>query len=420
MECIGLTNQSMKNKLAILSKSDSSGGGAGVVAEELHVLINKTDRYVSDLWRGFGDQPDLHDVNELYGNQLGRLSYKAIRFLSRKLGIPDFIPLEWAVHCLTKPRQYDLYHFHSISSAISPMTVRWIAKRYPCVWTFHDCSPFTGGCLYPSLADCDAFTARCGNCPQLNAWPMLSPFDFSGSIHDYKRKTANGNILSVVVPSHWMANEAMKSGFFSEEPIVIPNCVDTSILKPINKKEARHKLNLPEHEFIVLIGATSLNDKRKGIEYAIEALQKLSIKPYVVAIGVADICLETQNSISHFTGFIKNKSDLALHYSAADTFLFPSLADNLPLTAIESMACGTPVIGFTVGGLPEIVDHDLNGWLVPSKDVDGLVAGLTIAKTDADRLRHWVENGLQKVKACYQPSVFLECHLSLYDSLLNK
>lgn len=410
----------MKNKLAIISKSDSSGGGAGVVAEDLHGLINKTDQYIPHLWRGFGSQSDSNNVYELYGNELGRFVYKSVRYISRKLGIPDFIPLEWAVHVLTKPCQYDLYHFHSISSAISPMTVHWIAKRYPCVWTFHDCSPFTGGCLYPTLADCDAFMRGCGDCPQLNDCPMLAHIDCTGLIQNYKRKIATENLFSAVVPSRWMAIEAMKSGFFSQEPIVIPNCIDTSIFKPTQKQHARHQLNLPEHEFIVLIGATSLDDKRKGIEYAINAFQKLPTAPYVVAIGAANTSLNKPNNISHFTGFIKDKSDLALYYSAADIFLFPSLADNLPLTAIESMACGTPVIGFAVGGLPEIVDHDLNGWLVPSKDVDGLVAGLTIARTDADRLRHWAENGLQKVKACYQPSVFLERHLSLYDSLLNK
>jgi len=410
----------MKFKLAIISKSDSSGGGAGVVAEELHGLVNQSDRYSSDLWRGFGDQPHLQNVYELYGNQLGQLSYKAIRFLSRKLGIPDFIPLEWAVHLLTKPCQYDLYHFHSISSAISPMTARWIAKRYPCVWTFHDCSPFTGGCLYPTLVDCDAFMRGCDDCPQLNDWPMLAPIDCTGLIQNYKRKIATENLFTAVVPSQWMAIEAMKSGFFSQGPVVIPNCIDTSIFKPSHKQEARHQLNLPEHEFIVLVGAASLADKRKGIEYAINAFQKLPTKPYVIAIGTANTSVDTLNSISRFSGFIKDKSDLALYYSAADVFLFPTLADNLPLTAIESMACGTPVIGFAVGGLPEIVDHDLNGWLVPSKDVDGLVAGLTIARTDADRLRHWVEHGLQKVKACYQPSTFLDRHLSLYDALLNK
>ncbi len=212
----------------------------------------------------------------------------------------------------------------------------------------------------------------------------------------------------------------MKSGFFSQELIVIPNCIDTSIFKPSPKQAARHQLNLPEHEFIVLIGSASLNTKGKGIEYAINAFQKLPTKPYVVAIGAVNTSLDNLHSISHFSGFIKDKSDLALYYSAADVFLFPTLAESFGLVAVEAMACGTPVIGFAVGGLPEIVDHDINGWLVSSKDVDGLVAGLTIARTDADRLGHWVENGLQKVQAYYQPSTFLERHLAFYDALLNK
>jgi glycosyltransferase involved in cell wall biosynthesis len=144
------------------------------------------------------------------------------------------------------------------------------------------------------------------------------------------------------------------------------------------------------------------------------------MKPCVIAIGNEASSLEHQNIISRYTGFINDKSDLALYYSAADIFLFPTLADNFPLTVIESMACGTPVIGFAVGGLPEIVDHDCNGWLVPLMDIEGLVVGLTFANNDVDRLRHWSINGLLKVSELYQPSKFLDRHLSLYDSLLNK
>jgi glycosyltransferase involved in cell wall biosynthesis len=410
----------MKNRLAIISKSDSSGGGAGVVAEDLHHLINTTAQYSSHLWYGFGNKPVLKDAYQLYGNKSGRLVYKSFRYLSRKLGIPDFIPTEFAFHLLKMPGEYDLYHFHSISSAISPITLRWLSRRYPTVWTFHDCSPFTGGCIYPTISDCAAFTSRCGNCPQLNVWPMLSQLDLTGPIQDYKRKTIKDNLISVVVPSKWMANEALKSGFFSKEPIVIPNCVDMTIFKFRNKKDARQKLNLPEDGLIVLMGAASLDDKRKGIEYAIKALKKLSMKPCVIAIGNDASSLEHQNIISRYTGFINDKSDLALYYSAADIFLFPTLADNFPLTVIESMACGTPVIGFAVGGLPEIVDHDCNGWLVPLMDIEGLVVGLTFANNDVDRLRHWSINGLLKVSELYQPSKFLDRHLSLYDSLLNK
>jgi glycosyltransferase involved in cell wall biosynthesis len=83
------------------------------------------------------------------------------------------------------------------------------------------------------------------------------------------------------------------------------------------------------------------------------------------------------------------------------------------------MACGTPVIGFRTGGVPEIVDHEINGWLVEQKDVPGLVSAINYVMSDSARLRLWAENGLDKVRKCYNPNLFLARHLDLYESLLG-
>ena len=64
-----------------------------------------------------------------------------------------------------------------------------------------------------------------------------------------------------------------------------------------------------------------------------------------------------------FLGTIDNDERLALYYAAADAFLIPSLEDNLPYTVMESLSCGTPVIAFTTGGIPDMVRHEHNGYL---------------------------------------------------------
>ena len=59
-------------------------------------------------------------------------------------------------------------------------------------------------------------------------------------------------------------------------------------------------------------------------------------------------------------------------YSCADLFVIPSLEDNLPNTIMESMACGTPCVGFEIGGIPEMIDHRVNGYVANYKDAGDL------------------------------------------------
>lgn len=405
-------------KIAIISRTDSSASGSGVVAEDLSSFINKSNNYRAHLWRGFSSLPKNENTFELYGNDVGQSIYKICRYLSRKSGFVDFIPFEVLTHIMTKPFEYDLYHFHSISAAASPIFLRWIGKRKPTVWTFHECAPFTGGCIYPSITNCEAYKSRCSHCTQLDMWPFLTPFDFTGFAQDYKRKLARDNIFIPVVPSRWLAQEVVKSGMCNLEPIVIPNCVDTNSFMPMDKSEARLSLNLPQDRFIILIGAAFINNKRKGIQYALEAISKLDKQPFVVAVGGQSDDLLKQDIPIRCAGYIQDKTELARYYSAADVFVFPTLADNHPLAIIESMACGTPVIGFRTGGVPEIVDHDINGWLVEQKDVIGLIGALNKMMSDTVLVRSWGQSALNKVKACYTPELFLNRHIDLYERLI--
>lgn len=407
------------NKVAIISRTDSSASGSGVVAEELTDLINQSNNYLAHLWRGFSSVPKNDYTFDLYGNNIGKIAYKIFRYLSRMSGIVDFVPFEILTHNLTKPFEYDLYHFHSISAAASPLFLRWAGTRKPTIWTFHECAPFTGGCIYPSVTDCHAYTNRCGQCSQLSMWPFLTSYDFTGFSQDFKRKLARENLFIPVVPSQWLAKEVVKSGMCEQEPIVIPNCVDIKSFVPTDKFQARASLNLPHDRFIILIGAAFLSNERKGMKYAVEAISNLESQPYVIAVGGQSDDLKNQDIPIHCAGYVQDKAKLALYYSAADLFLFPTLADNLPLVAIESMACGTPVIGFRTGGVPEIVDHDINGWLVDQKDVPGLVSAINYVMSDSALLRLWAENGLDKVKKCYNPDLFLARHLELYENLLG-
>lgn len=408
-----------EKKIAVISRTDSSAGGAGLVAEELTKLINTADNANAHLWIGYSNFNKDKHTYRLYRNKIGALVYKSARFISRSIGFSDFLPVEILSNLSSIKIKYDIYHFHSICAAFSPFSLNWIAKKIPSIWTFHDCSPFTGGCMYPSLTACNAFKTRCDHCSQLKEWPMLSRFDFTGFIQNYKKNIFKQGFVKAVTPSEWLAKEAVKSGMFDQKPTIIPNCVNTSIFKPINKLKARKSLSLPANEFIVLMSAAFLSDKRKGMEYAVRALAALKQKVHILALGNNVSELSKQNLKINFVGYVKDQNLLAQYYAAADVFIFPSLAESFGLVAIESIACGTPVIAFRTGGIPEIIQHDENGWLAETKEVNGLIAGLNIALSEPERLKRWSVFGRKKACEDYSQKKFLDSHLRLYDEILN-
>ncbi|OAI07549.1 hypothetical protein A1332_08680 [Methylomonas methanica] len=208
---------------------------------------------------------------------------------------------------------------------------------------------------------------------------------------------------------------------FKIAPIVIPNYVDTNIYKPLDRKILRSILGLPQNQFIVLLTATSLSEVRKGSHLAVEAVRKIHPSPFILAIGKSEqnhsILFQGLNIYN--TGYIYNDQLLAQYYAAADVFLFPTLADNLPTVAIETMACGTPAIAFATGGVPEIIEHGKTGWLAKTGDVQGLVDGLNYVIKRPDILNEWRIYGIDKVKERYTKEKFLAAHMRVYQNALN-
>jgi glycosyltransferase involved in cell wall biosynthesis len=311
-------------------------------------------------------------MHHLFGGKWFRKFHFACRIFSQSIGLPDFLTPEIFNLWYRNMFEYDLYHFHDISRTFSPIALRWLAKRKPVVWTFRDCSPFTGGCLYPM--ECKAFHTKCGNCPHLLKWPLQTLIDLTGIMHTYKKNTALKGFFVPVTASQWTANEAMKSGMLREKPHVIPNYVDTEVFHPHVQSEARSILGLPNKSFIVIVSAPYLRDERKGIRYALEALKSCNRPGFFVLIGRTrskSFVNLFENLQMRVTGYIRESHLLALYYAAANVFLFTSLGETFGNALIEAMASQTPPISFCSGAIPELVKHQVNGWLSDPKDISG-------------------------------------------------
>lgn len=290
----------------------------------------------------------------------------------------------------------------------------------PIVWTMHDMWAFTGGCHY--VSDCKNYLTECRNCPALK---FRSDIDTSYRIFNRKREIFNSLNLTIVTTSRWLASEASNSSLLKDKKVhVIPTPMDSELFKPYNKIISRKKLKLPEDKKIILSGAMNLKDDRKGFNYLIKALQiiyKLNeLKDLELAVfGKLDESVISSIPVKvNQLGQLKTENEIVLAYNSADTFVAPSLEDNLPNTIMESMACGIPVVAFDVGGIPDLIDDGRNGILTKPKSVDGLAAGVVKLLTDEALRIKMSEASREKFLAVFNQAVVAREYKRLYTSLI--
>lgn len=293
----------------------------------------------------------------------------------------------------------------------------------PVVWTLHDMWAFCGAEHYGDDGPNARFRVgyRQNNCP-----PEERRKDLNRSVWTRKRRHWR-RPMHIVCPSRWLADCARGSVLFGDWPIeVIPNPIDADQWHPVPKLVARAVLGLDPAARLVLLGAPGgLTDPRKGGDLALEALARLASGPSAPdglvifgqseAAGHATLPLPTL-----FLGRLQDDLSLVLAYSAADVFVVPSRQDNLPNTAIESLACGTPVVAFDIGGLPDIVTHEETGWLARPFDTGDLAQGIRWVLAEADRHTRLREQArAEAVRRFAYPVVAARYH-ELYERVLGE
>ena len=225
-----------------------------------------------------------------------------------------------------------------------------------------------------------------------------------------------------------MLSSVLQSSLMHDRPVLqIPNTLETDIFKPSDKQAAKKALGLPDDKFIFLTGfMPSRKDLHKGTSYLLESLELLKERLGVKAEQIELVVFGNRNKKdvpdfsfkTSFLGTISDDEKLALCYSAADAFLIPSLEDNLPYTVMESLACGTPVVAFTTGGIPDMVQHEQNGYLAEYRSSVSLTNGMEWIINHLDR-SSLQQHARQTVMAKYSEPVIAQKHIQLYQQLLN-
>jgi len=318
----------------------------------------------------------------------------------------------------------DIINLHWVARYQSPLTLhRLFSLKKPIVWTLHDQWPFTGGCHY--TARCDKYQKDCINCPQL----ADDPFNLPAVVLKDKLEYFKNANLTIVTPSRWLAACAKESKLFKDQRIeVIPNSLETDIFRPLPKSQAKTKLGLKAEMITLLFGASDGKEKRKGFHVLLEAIKYCStdsrFRQLVAADRMKIMCFGYPNDDLAAAGipvvalgYLGSDEEIRLAYAAADMFILPSLEDNLPNTMLEAMSCGTSVVGFDVGGIPDMVKNGATGYLVPLGDVHQLGETILSLIFETKRLELMGLNCRQTIEEGYTLAVQARRYMTLYEEL---
>lgn len=355
-------------------------GGAAKVAFRLHKELTASG-YDSSMLVGWKYSKDdkvkaIHmngPMGKIPKNIIDRLEvYTGLQYLLR-ISFKKLLRFQAIVDA-------DVIHMHNFHGGQASLRdLKTLLSFKPVVWTLHDMWPITGHCAY-SL-NCERWMMGCGKCPYMSLYPGIK-IDTSGFLWRFKKKSFNDVYPLIITPSRWLKDKVEKSILSHCRAKIIHNAVDDSTFYPLPKTKAREQLGLTKDDFILLFAVQGgSGNSWKGFTYAVEALKQLQNSKKKVTL----ICLGNKKESESLVqknvkikniGYVESESSMRTYYSAADAYLLPSMADNSPLGIIESLACGTPVVAFDIGGIPELVDHLKTGYIAEYKNAKDLSNGI--------------------------------------------
>lgn len=264
----------------------------------------------------------------------------------------------------------DVIHLHNLHrDYFSYLALPRLIREKPAVYTLHDMWGFTGHCTYSY--DCSRWQTGCGRCPYPDEYPAIRR---DGTRIEWllKKLVYRRTPLRIITPSRWLAGLAQRS-ILGDFPVThIPNGIDTDAYAPLDRERCRWLLGIPSGRKVLLCAAEDLSDRRKGADLLVRALlclpDSLRHELLLVTFGSRPQGLDASGLDTLHLGSVYNPRLHSILYSAADAFVFPTRQDNLPLVLQESMACGTPLVSFAVGGVSELVRPDITGYLAEPED----------------------------------------------------
>ncbi|MGG9964367.1 glycosyltransferase [Ferruginibacter sp. SUN106] len=401
-------------KVVQIQYSMESAARSALRLQNAFVKNNVSSKIVS-LEIGSASIPNVSYLGKK-GRFISRLDQKIRKFFLKKMnkefGLFSYPLLGSDVTHLPEIQEADIIYIHWVLNGFMNFKsfTKVAALGKPVIIVMHDMWNISGGCHYSFT--CDKYKTGCHNCQMFmgNKENDLSVVEFKKKMKLY----SGFSNLYFVSPSQWLYNCAKEALLTKNKPVFyIPNALDNTLFKPFDKVTAKQILNIDTNETVIAFGAVSVSSPYKGWPYLQKALEILkqdaSYKNISVVIFGSGYSKEIADSIPFkikFMGYLGDEYSTMLVYNAADVFIVPSMADNQPTTVQESLCCGTPVVGFNVGGIPDMIRHKENGYLAKYKDSADI----------ADGVKYCLQNKLRGyMLPDFEPAVIMKKHSELFD-----
>lgn len=316
----------------------------------------------------------------------------------------------------------DVVHLHSYYGSFPYPTLAALSRRYACLFTVHDPRPY--GTMQTVCWDCGQMRT-CYNCPLV---PPLRRY--SGLFNTYFLRRTRRKIvhlvsdrrLRLVAPSAWMERRLRATELARFDIRRTPYGIDLEHFRP--RAGGRERLGLPPDAPLLLYvahgGAGWSTNERKGLSYLAEAFDTIVRRQ----VPAARLIIVGESLVPNVFGAIPagrvDQVNLPDYYGAADLFVMPTLADNLPYTLLEAMGCGLPVVASNVGGVPEAVEHDATGLVVPARDAESLGGAIVELLRKPERRQAMGLAARARAERDYGLSGFLEAYERHYRDCISK
>jgi glycosyltransferase involved in cell wall biosynthesis len=344
-----------KRRILIANKFYYPRGGDCIVAMNLERLLKANGHDVAVFAMQYPENVDS-GWNGYYATQVdfaGSLGNK-IRAANRLMGWGD---IKTAFNKILDDFKPQIVHLHNVHSYLSPMLAK-LAKRRGCrvVWTLHDYK-----LVCPSYA-CLLDGKPCEKCIGHSKLHVFKNRCLKGSFaassmayieaRKWNRRVLDRYTDAFICPSQFMASKMRKDGFDPEKIHVICNHIDPEKLTLFKSLGTTHE------DYYAYVGRLSAE---KGVETLLSVASKLPYTLILAGDGPLREKLENQYSKHGNIKFLghQNAGQVAELLSKARFSVVPSeWYENNPLSVIESLCAGTPVVGARIGGIPELLNND--------------------------------------------------------------